>query len=815
MTYMHIGKNFTPPDVEAKVTGAARYTEDFRRDGMVFARLLTSPLPSGRVVSIDASEALAMEGVLGVFTADDLPPSLPPANPALAKDFITYIGQPILAVAAESDLIAENAIEKIKIVFERRPFVTDPLDTLLEGGPDPYPTGNTLIRNAAAGAAAAGTTASGTDVGRIKWSLDQVTAFRNGREPVGATFGEEWAYGDVAAEFAQCKTIVEEPFVTIGYPHHSLEPRSGMAFWENGKCYFHGSLQSHTVGHAQLSAMLEIDPANLVFINENTGGGFGSKIFPYPIMAVTGKFARKLNRPLQMRITREEEFYIGSARSGMQGWLKVGLKDDGKVGAVDVIIINDAGSGGGGSAGSSAEHISLMYQPTAMRFRGVALYTNTTPRGAQRGPGQNEMASVLAPIMDKAAREGGFDRLAMRRANAPRPDAKFGPRQGGLSSSYMPEAIEKAAAMFRWDERVAQPKVTANNKVRGIGLGMGFHSAGANGYDGLLRIATDGKIYLHTGVGNLGTYSYAGVLRAAAEALQCSWENCVVVHGNSDLNLPHSTYQGGSNTMFTETRSSHVAALDAIRKLKEIAAADLGGAADDYSVGGERVFLTSDQAKGLTFAEAAQKAIDLGGEYSGQVYPEDINATTKRSVEAMKGTGLIGVAKDTLPKQGTAPGFAIAFVEIEMDLDTGKYDITDYTAVAECGTVVHPQGLSQAMNGGGVWGIGMAGYERHVYDPQNGLPANVGLYQSKPPTYLDVPAQMLTAGMDMPDPQSPVGARGIGEPAQGCGAAALMSAISDALDGHLFNRTPVTPDMIVNHVAQNGFNTGELKTNTF
>ncbi len=91
----------------------------------------------------------------------------------------------------------------------------------------------------------------------------------------------------------------------------------------------------------------------------------------------------------------------------------------------------------------------------------------------------------------------------------------------------------------------------------------------------------------------------------------------------------------------------------------------------------------------------------------------------------------------------------------------------------------------------------------------------MGFYQAKLPTYLDVPAKMLTAGMDMADPQSPVGARGIGEPAQGCGAAALMSAISDALDGHLFNRTPVTPDMIVNHVAQNGFNTGELKTNTF
>lgn len=813
MTYMHIGKDFTPPDVEGKVTGEARYAEDFRKEGMVFARLLTSPLPAGRVVSIDASEALAMPGVVGIFTTEDLPQPAAPANPALAGQELTYIGQPILALAAESDLIAENALEKIRIVYERREFVVDPLDTLVEGGPNPYPTGNTLIRNAAA--AAEGTTASGTDVGEIKWSRDAINQFRAGREPQGVEFGSEWVYGDLEAQFAACTTVIEEPFVTIGYPHHSLESRTGMAYWENGKCYFHGSLQSNTIGHAPLAGMLGVDPANLVFINENTGGGFGSKIFPYPMMAVTGQFSRKLGRPVQLRITRDEEFYIGSARSGMQGWLKVGLKDGGRVGAVDVIIINDAGSGGGGSGSSSADHISLMFQPEAMRFRGISLYTNTTPRGAQRGPGQNEMAAVLAPIMDKAARQAGLDRVAFRHTNAPRPDSKHGPRQGGLSSSYMPEAIEQAAAMFDWEGRIAKPRQISATKVRGIGVGQGYHSAGSSGYDGLVRIMPDGKITLHTGVGNLGTYSYAAVTRAAAEVLQCNWESCEIAHGHGDLHLPHSTYQGGSNTIFTESRSNYVAAQDAVRKLKEIAAASLGGSADDYSIGGERVFLTADNSKGMSYGEAAQKAIDMGGAYSGEEFPDNINPTTKRSVAALAGTGLIGVAKDTMPVSGTQPGMCIAFAEIELDTETGKFEIIDYTAVTDCGTVIHPMGMRQGMNGGGVWGVGMAAYERHVYDPQNGLPANVGLYQSKPPTYLDVPKVMNIAAVDLPDPQSPVGSRGLGEPAQGCAVAAVTSAISDALDGHLFNRAPVTADMIINHVAMNNFNTGDLKTNTF
>jgi CO/xanthine dehydrogenase Mo-binding subunit len=154
-------------------------------------------------------------------------------------------------------------------------------------------------------------------------------------------------------------------------------------------------------------------------------------------------------------------------------------------------------------------------------------------------------------------------------------------------------------------------------------------------------------------------------------------------------------------------------------------------------------------------------------------------------------------------------------MEIEMDLDTGKYEILDYAAVADCGTVVHPQNFKNAMRGGAVWGVGLAGLERHVYDPQNGLPANVGLYQSKPPTNMDVPVDTQAGAVNIPDPQNPVGARGIGEPTQGAVAAALASAISDALDGHVFNSAPTTTDMIINHLAGNTYSTKSLKTNTF
>jgi CO/xanthine dehydrogenase Mo-binding subunit len=157
----------------------------------------------------------------------------------------------------------------------------------------------------------------------------------------------------------------------------------------------------------------------------------------------------------------------------------------------------------------------------------------------------------------------------------------------------------------------------------------------------------------------------------------------------------------------------------------------------------------------------------------------------------------------------------VAFAEIELDLETGKHEIVEYLAVAECGTVVHPLGLAGQLRGGAVWGFGMASLERHVYDPQNGLPANVGYYQCKPPSYLDVPSEMGWTAVDKADPDNPIGARGIGEPAMGCATAAVMCALSDALGGHLFNRTPVTPDIVLNHLSGNGQAFGPLAINTF
>ncbi|HEV7714527.1 MAG TPA: molybdopterin cofactor-binding domain-containing protein, partial [Steroidobacteraceae bacterium] len=227
MTYKLLGKNFTPHDVLAKVTGTAKYAEDFRADGMVFCRFLPSPYPHARVKSIDASEALKMPGVVGILTADEVTP-VPPPNPPILSNNPQYVGQPVLAVAAVDETTVQDAMEKIKIEWETLPFVIDPLESLRPDGINARLDGNVG--------------AQGVKLQTIKWTAADFAAVKEGQMPMGKS-AEDWAYGDVEAGFAKSKVVYDDSFVTASNSHHSLEPRTTMAYWQNGKCFVHGSTQ--------------------------------------------------------------------------------------------------------------------------------------------------------------------------------------------------------------------------------------------------------------------------------------------------------------------------------------------------------------------------------------------------------------------------------------------------------------------------------------------------------------------------------------------------------------------------------------------
>ena len=810
--YKVIGKDYTTPDLYAKVTGRAKYAEDFRAEGMLFARLLLSPVAHGRVKRLDLSQALAMPGVRAILTQNDLPApadsvtdlgAVIRANKQGEKALTMeplYQGEPVLAVAAVDELTAVEAIEKIEIEFEHLPFAIDPLDTLRPGGPNPRTEGNVWVRPPAPPAKPGERPPAPPppQVGELKWTAADFSEAKEGRLPMGKP-QDEWIYGDLDAGFKNAALVLDETFVTPDSSHQTLEPRTALAYWQNGKVFVHMGTQSTVQTLAALGRWLNMDPNQIVLISEYTGGGFGSKATGYIFAIIPALLSKKANAPVMMRISREEEHFIGRARPGFQGRMKVGFSPDGRIAALDMFVIcNNGPYDAVGDASASGAIVSLLYQPLAMRWRGVTVMTNTPPRGAQSSPGGMQGIVIMEPILAKAARKLSLDQVDIRKINCPEGKALWGPARNGTrahsTSAFLKEAFDRGAEQFQWKQRIARPK-RSGTKVRGVGVSSSCFFAGSTGYDGLFVIQPDGRIAIQSGIGNLGTESISDVHRVVAEVLGVPWEKCDVTWGNTAKNLPWTCVSGGSQTTHAMTRAAHAAATDGKRKLQEIAAKTLGGKPEQYEVANERVFVKG--GKGMSLAQAAEHAIQLGGVYDGHEAPEDVNKYTKASIAALAGQGLVAAAKDKYPHDGQTFSYVATFAEVEVDTETGKYYITDFLAVADVGTVIHPKALGGQVLGRSILGIGHAISQKWVFDPQYGHCVSRRFYHTKPPTILDVPVNMQWAALDIPDPETPVGARGVGEPPVGGGCGAILNALSDALGDEIFRRAPVNLDTIL------------------
>ena len=371
--YRLIGKDYPTGDLVAKVTGKAKYAEDYRADGMLFCKLALSPMPHARVKSIDASAALKMPGVKAILTADELPP---PANSitdngsvivanargyqALTNEPL-FQGQPILAVAAIDELTAAEAIEKIKISLEPLPFVTDPLASLRPGGPNARTDGNAWVR-VPPPPPKPGERPSVTppELHTVKWTEADFEEAKAGRLPMG----KETESGISAISkpgFKNAALVLDETFVTPNTSHQCLETRSTMAYWQNGKVYVHTGTQSTAQTVPAIARWLGIDQSNVVFISEYTGGGFGSKITGDITLMIPALLAKKTGAPVMMRITREEENFIGRARPSLYGRAKVGFSKEGRITALDMFVICDNGPYDmAGDAFSSGRIVSLI-----------------------------------------------------------------------------------------------------------------------------------------------------------------------------------------------------------------------------------------------------------------------------------------------------------------------------------------------------------------------------------------------------------------------------------------------------------------------
>ena len=787
-----VGANYITPDIIAKVTGRARYAEDFRADGMLFCKLMLSERPHARVRHIDLRRAEALPGVRAIITADDVPQLGGTTEHCLTKEPL-YAGEPILAVAATSEEIAAEAIELIELDLEPLPHVVDPIESLRAGSPNARTDGN--VWGPAAGQPPRPT------IQELKWTDADFAAATDGRMPTGKAM-EEWSYGDLDAHFKNAALIVDESFVVPSTGHHPMETRSAMAVWQNGKLHLHCSTQSVVRTVDAVARWVGIKPEDVVLICEYTGGGFGSKGGGAVSMAIPALLSKKANAPVMMRISREEESYIGRARTNMVGRARAGFAKDGRILALDLFIVQDSGPYGPmGDHRSAGNAASLIYQPAAMRWRAVNVVTNTPPRTQQRSPGPMQANGICEGVITKAAKQLGIDQVAIRRMNSPEGKALYGPPDAKgarrhITSAFVKEALDRGAQQFDWEMRKARAGTRGGSKVRGVGVAVGSHPAGSIGFDGLMTIRPDGKLYVQSGVGNLGTHSVIDLARVAADILEMPWEKVVVNWGDTSKGLPWTCLSVGSQTTHAMTRANHAGAMDAKKKLQEIAAKDLGGSPADYTIGNERVFRKGNPSRGLTYAQAATRAIALGGAFDGHELPADIHAVTKAAAAVNAGLGLMGVAKDVYPRDGDTYSFVAGFAEVEVDVETGVVRLVDFYSVGDVGTIVNPRSLVAQINGGCCLGIAHALFQKLVYDPHYGLSLARRFHHNKPMTILDIP-QMHSSALDMADPETPVGARGVGEPPVGAGLGAVLNAIADAIGVDAFRRAPVTSDVVL------------------
>ena len=908
-----IGQDYTTPDLVAKVTGKAKYAEDYRVEGMLFAKLLCSTHPHAKV-TFDTSAALAMPGVKAILTADDMPGAAVGATlgegvqaSAQAERGLTneplYQGEPILAVAAIDEKTAAEAIEAIVVHYEPLPFVVDPIESLRPNGANALTQGNVWARpaappaapgargasNDARGASAAGTAAgagaaaganaqaagqraaaaegasssgragaapagappaaggaapaaaAGAAAGAapaaagrgrggrgaaagapappqiqvVKWTDDDFAKAGPNQMPMGKAT-DEWVFGNIEEGFKKADVILDETFMTQSTGHQPLETRTAMAYWQNGKCYLHGSTQSTVQTVAAFARWAGITPDKVVLISEYTGGGFGSKIPGAISMAIPALLSKKANAPVMMRITREEEHFIGRARPGILARVKLGMRKDGRITAIDMYAICDNGpydaQGDGRSAGTT---ISLAYQPETMRWRGLTVLTNTPPKTSQRAPGGAQGIGLIEPLISKAARKLGLDQVAVRYINAPAGKAPFGPalpngKQAYVTSAFVKEALDRGKDVFQWEAKKASFSGKKQGTLaRGIGVAVSPYSGGSIGFDGLFIIKPDGRITFQSGIGNHGTHSVFDVHRQAAEMLGQPWELCDVVFGNTSKNLPWTSISAGSQTAHAMTRAAHAAATDAIKKLQEVAAKIKGGNPEAYKVAGGKV---TGPGGTVTFAQAAQKAIDLGGKYDGHELPEDINNFTKTSAKNLVGQGLMAVAKDAYPRDGQSQSFVVGFAEVEVDTETGVVKVVDYAAIADVGTVLNARSLKGQLFGGSMLGLGHAKSQRWAYDQHYGVALARRFYQNKPPTILDAPQNFTAEAVGLPDPETPTGVRGVGEPPVGAAWGAIVNAIADAIGDEAFRKSPVSLDVLLNAIENGGQRTHEALT---
>lgn len=740
-----IGAGVTRPDAVGKVLGSTRYVDDLAFAGMLHGWVVRSPYSHARILSVDASAALARNDVRCVVTHEDVPGRnvvhvVYDDQPALAQDTVRYIGEPIALVVAESRRGAKDAAALVEVTYAELPAVTDPGTALQPDAP-------------------------------------VIVADPEAAEGGGNLFNEMVLHkGDPDAGFADADTVVEGTYET-GYQEHAyIEPQGAIAVPEEDGITLYGSMQCPFYVQGAVAKVLGLPMAKVRVVQAATGGAFGGKEdVPSQICSLAALMAWASRCPVKLVLERGEDVLTTSKRHPSHVRYRTGAKADGTLTAIDVEVMLDAGAYQ--TLSSAVLWRSLCtaagpYRVPNVKVTARSVATNTVPNGAFRGFGSPQVILPHEMQMDRLAAALELDRAELRRRNVLVAGDRSSTDQRLTNSVGLAETLERAADSFDWDQRVAA--VAAFNRDhedvrRGLGVACVIYGVGLGGKAPFLdkagatmKLETDGSVTIAVGTVEMGQGLTGSLIQIAAEALGIPVERIRMAPVDTSR-VPDS----GPTVASRGTMMSGLAVLDASRKLRER-------------------METVATAEGFDLSEIPSRWEEIASAFWMSNRDPAVEGWAKTEP----------VSWDPKTGRGDAyPVYAYAthVAEIEVDTMTGEVDVIDFAAVHDSGRILNRTLATGQVQGGVAQGIGFALMEdipRHDGE----LQVN-GLTTYRVPTIRDVVMNMGVDFVEAEFPAGPYGAKGIGEVPLMAAHAAIASAVSDAV-GHPVDRYPLDPDTI-------------------
>jgi CO/xanthine dehydrogenase Mo-binding subunit len=741
-----VGRRAKRSDAPARLTGNTRFTADLSLPGLLHARLVLSPLAAARITSIDIAAARAVPGVVGVYTARDLPladvaKSTGDRSVLLTLDRVLYVGHPVAVVLAETESAAEDGASEVLVDYDPTPVVVDIHHASDARAP--------IVREDEAAETEEMATHGGGPGGQPGGS---------GPRHPNVTNEVRFSRGDPDQGLKDASVVVERTFATSWVHQGYIEPKVSLATVDAlGQLVVYTSTQALVRTREAVEEALGLEPHGVTIHALPVGGGFGGKSVGFePLVAA---LARVVRRPVLLVFTRMEELLTARPTPSTSIRVAVGANSDGRLTTLKADLLFDSGSSPGSPLSIGALLMGSVYGWQHLLVTGREVLTNRTTSGAYRGPGAVQAMFALESAVDEVARQLQLDPLELRKRNAvkagdPMANGRQWPRIG------LEECLERAAPLWAAERAAAGPG-------EGVGLAIGGWMGGLEPATAYCRLEPDGTLRLMVGsVDMAGTNSTFELLAAEAFGVDPSQVRVVT------LDSRDAPYQGptvGSKTMYSVGPAIHQAALDARDQVLQIAASLLEASVDDLEIVDAEVRVRGVPASAVALKTIHQRSTGMGARF--------------KSVQ--------GRGQTVMDRQ--APGFAVHIARVHVDAETGRVTPVRYVAVQDVGKAINPSVVEGQMHGAVVQAVGWGLFEGLRYDSEGQL-LTTSLMDYALPKARQSP-EIHADLVEVPAPLGPYGAKGVGEPPVIPGPAAIASAIRDAV-GVRLTTLPITSEAV-------------------